>query len=44
VVPLLQERGVFRVDYQGSTLRGHLDLAPLRAGSPASAALAGSAT
>jgi FMN-dependent oxidoreductase (nitrilotriacetate monooxygenase family) len=26
VVPLLQERGVFRTDYQGSTLREHLGL------------------
>ncbi len=33
VVPLLQERGVFRADYQGSTLREHLGLAPL-AGDP----------
>jgi hypothetical protein len=33
VVPLLQERGVFRADYQGSTLRGHLGLTPLDAGS-----------
>jgi alkanesulfonate monooxygenase SsuD/methylene tetrahydromethanopterin reductase-like flavin-dependent oxidoreductase (luciferase family) len=29
VVPLLQERGVFRADYTGSTLRDHLGLAPL---------------
>jgi hypothetical protein len=29
VVPLLQERGVFRTDYQGTTLRDHLGLAPL---------------
>jgi FMN-dependent oxidoreductase (nitrilotriacetate monooxygenase family) len=29
VVPLLQERGVFRSDYKGSTLREHLGLAPL---------------
>jgi alkanesulfonate monooxygenase SsuD/methylene tetrahydromethanopterin reductase-like flavin-dependent oxidoreductase (luciferase family) len=29
VVPLLQERGVFRPDYQGTTLRDHLGLAPL---------------
>lgn len=29
VVPLLQERGVFRADYQGTTLREHLGLAPL---------------
>lgn len=27
VVPLLQERGVFRTDYSGSTLRDHLGLA-----------------
>lgn len=27
VVPLLQERGVFRTEYQGSTLRDHLGLA-----------------
>jgi FMN-dependent oxidoreductase (nitrilotriacetate monooxygenase family) len=29
VVPLLQERGVFRADYEGSTLREHLGLEPL---------------
>jgi len=29
VVPLLQERGVFRADYSGPTLRDHLGLAPL---------------
>jgi len=29
VVPLLQERGVFRSEYEGSTLRDHLGLAPL---------------
>ena len=29
VVPLLQERGVFRTDYEGSTLREHLGLDPL---------------
>jgi alkanesulfonate monooxygenase SsuD/methylene tetrahydromethanopterin reductase-like flavin-dependent oxidoreductase (luciferase family) len=28
VVPLLQERGVFRTDYTGPTLRDHLGLAP----------------
>ncbi|WP_435134733.1 NtaA/DmoA family FMN-dependent monooxygenase [Actinacidiphila sp. bgisy144] len=28
VVPLLQERGVFRTDYAGTTLRDHLGLAP----------------
>jgi FMN-dependent oxidoreductase (nitrilotriacetate monooxygenase family) len=31
VVPLLQERGVFRSGYKGSTLREHLGLAPLEA-------------
>ena len=31
VVPLLQEHGVFRADYTGSTLREHLGLAPARA-------------
>jgi hypothetical protein len=30
VVPLLQERGVFRADYRTSTLRGHLGLGPAR--------------
>jgi len=29
VVPLLQERGVFRPDYEGRTLRDHLGLTPL---------------
>ena len=29
VVPILQERGVFRADYEGTTLREHLGLAPL---------------
>jgi alkanesulfonate monooxygenase SsuD/methylene tetrahydromethanopterin reductase-like flavin-dependent oxidoreductase (luciferase family) len=29
VVPMLQERGVFRTEYEGSTLREHLGLAPL---------------
>ena len=38
VVPLLQERGVFRADYAGSTLREHLGLGPLRPGSSASPA------
>ncbi|MFJ5924649.1 NtaA/DmoA family FMN-dependent monooxygenase [Kitasatospora sp. NPDC092948] len=28
VVPLLQERGVFRTEYRGTTLRDHLGLAP----------------
>jgi FMN-dependent oxidoreductase (nitrilotriacetate monooxygenase family) len=31
VVPLLQERGVFRSDYEGTTLREHLGLGPLEA-------------
>jgi FMN-dependent oxidoreductase (nitrilotriacetate monooxygenase family) len=34
VVPLLQDRGVFRSDYEGTTLRDHLGLAPLDAPSP----------
>lgn len=29
VIPLLQERGVYRADYEGTTLREHLGLAPL---------------
>jgi FMN-dependent oxidoreductase (nitrilotriacetate monooxygenase family) len=29
VVPLLQERGVFRTEYSGTTLRAHLGLSPL---------------
>ena len=29
VVPLLQERGAFRADYTGTTLRDHLGLVPL---------------
>jgi alkanesulfonate monooxygenase SsuD/methylene tetrahydromethanopterin reductase-like flavin-dependent oxidoreductase (luciferase family) len=28
VVPILQERGAFRANYEGSTLREHLGLAP----------------
>jgi FMN-dependent oxidoreductase (nitrilotriacetate monooxygenase family) len=32
VVPLLQERGSFRVDYEGTTLRDHLGLSPLGPG------------
>lgn len=39
VVPLLQERGVFRTDYEGNTLRDHLGLA---AGTADSAPLRGS--
>ncbi len=35
VVPILQERGVFRAEYEGTTLRDHLGLQPARAlGSP----------
>jgi len=30
VVPLLQERGAFRTEYEGTTLRDHLGLAPLK--------------
>jgi FMN-dependent oxidoreductase (nitrilotriacetate monooxygenase family) len=37
VVPLLQERGLFRADYTGTTLREHLGLAPLPAGRAAAA-------
>ncbi|MFF5724914.1 hypothetical protein [[Kitasatospora] papulosa] len=29
LVPALQERGVHRTRYQGTTLRDHLDLPPL---------------
>ncbi|MFD2081218.1 FMN-dependent oxidoreductase, nitrilotriacetate monooxygenase family [Actinopolymorpha cephalotaxi] len=35
VVPILQERGVFRTDYAGTTLRDHLGLAPLEVPLPA---------
>ena len=35
VVPLLQERGVFRMEYEGTTLRDHLGLAHPRGGAPA---------
>jgi alkanesulfonate monooxygenase SsuD/methylene tetrahydromethanopterin reductase-like flavin-dependent oxidoreductase (luciferase family) len=38
VVPLLQERGVFRADYTGTTLRDHLGLAPASAPEPANQA------
>jgi len=38
VVPLLQEKGVFRTEYTGSTLRDHLGLAPLSAGATERAA------
>lgn len=36
VVPLLQERGVFRTDYAGTTLRDHLGLAALQSGDASS--------
>ena len=42
VVPLLQERGVFRADYTGTTLRDHLGLAPLGRPGQATAARAAS--
>ena len=32
VVPLLQERGAFRAEYEGATLRDHLGLAPVGPG------------
>lgn len=35
VVPLLQDQGVFRTEYEGTTLRDHLGLAHPDAGSPA---------
>lgn len=38
VVPILQERGVFRADYEGTTLREHLGLAPLPSGAALSRA------
>ena len=37
VVPLLQERGLFRADYAGTTLREHLGLAPLPSARPVAA-------
>ena len=43
VVPLLQERGVFRADYTGTTLRDHLGLAPLDK-NPRQATTAGAAS
>jgi FMN-dependent oxidoreductase (nitrilotriacetate monooxygenase family) len=42
VVPLLQERGVFRTEYSGSTLREHLGLAPLAVGAARTGATAAS--
>lgn len=38
VVPLLQERGVFRTEYEGTTLREHLGLEPLDGGAVSRAA------
>jgi len=40
VVPLLQERGLFRSEYEGSTLRDHLGLGPLTTPATARAASA----
>jgi alkanesulfonate monooxygenase SsuD/methylene tetrahydromethanopterin reductase-like flavin-dependent oxidoreductase (luciferase family) len=40
VVPLLQERGVFRTEYEGTTLRSHLGLDPLPATQPGDKAVA----
>jgi alkanesulfonate monooxygenase SsuD/methylene tetrahydromethanopterin reductase-like flavin-dependent oxidoreductase (luciferase family) len=42
VVPLLQERGVFRADYTGTTLRDHLGLDPLHRPGEAAATRAAS--
>jgi FMN-dependent oxidoreductase (nitrilotriacetate monooxygenase family) len=42
VVPLLQERGVFRSDYEGPTLRDHLGLRHPRAGQGSTAVRAAS--
>ena len=41
VVPLLQERGVFRTEYEGTTLRDHLGLGPRSARTAAAPDLAG---
>uniref|UniRef100_UPI0008371A92 NtaA/DmoA family FMN-dependent monooxygenase n=1 Tax=Streptomyces lushanensis TaxID=1434255 RepID=UPI0008371A92 len=41
VVPLLQERGVFRTEYEGTTLRDHLGLAHPDAAPPAERAASG---
>ncbi|WP_042417999.1 NtaA/DmoA family FMN-dependent monooxygenase [Streptacidiphilus anmyonensis] len=43
VVPLLQERGVFRTEYQGGTLRDHLGLAAPRAARATAPAVSGRA-
>ena len=37
VVPILQERGQFRSEYKGPTLRDHLNLRPVPGRSPATA-------
>lgn len=42
VVPLLQERGVFRSEYEGSTLRDHLGIAVPEAAPPAGRQVAAS--
>jgi FMN-dependent oxidoreductase (nitrilotriacetate monooxygenase family) len=44
VVPLLQERGVFRAEYAGRTLRDNLGLAPLPSGAESSVTRPGGAT
>lgn len=41
VVPLLQERGSFRADYTGTTLREHLGLGPVRPRPPGTGAQRG---
>jgi hypothetical protein len=41
VVPLLQERGTFRTDYAGATLRDHLELPPPRRASAGNSARSG---
>ncbi|MFC4059213.1 hypothetical protein ACFOWE_12955 [Planomonospora corallina] len=41
VVPLLQERGVFRTEHTGRTLRDHLGLAEPRAVTPVTPAVPG---
>ena len=41
VVPLLQERGTFRTEYRGQTLREHLVLSPAWERSPTDTAIGG---
>lgn len=40
VVPLLQERGAFRAEYEGTTLREHLGLSPIGRDRPTARAAA----